>query len=92
MEEVYIVKVRDINDEDATEYIIGVCGSEDEALNMLKEEIKHIVLSYAPFLIKYYRYSIDKWTVGSRNARTYWMDMTEADNINIAKELGIYNE
>lgn len=55
MTEVFIVKHYDIYDYDHQEFIIGVGESLEQAMDIIKDEIKQVAASYSC-----YRYSIDR--------------------------------
>ena len=85
MTEVFIVKHYDIYDYDHQEFIIGVGESLEQAMDIIKDEIKQVAASYSCC-----RYSIDRWNVGARWEGWTCMTLTEEDNIKLAKELGVY--
>ncbi len=87
LKEVFIVKHYDIYDNEHTEFIIGVGNTYDEAVNIIKDEIKSVAASYSCC-----RYSIEKWDVNKRYAGGLETRFTKEDNIKWAKELGVYYE
>lgn len=84
---VYIVKHYDIYDYDRTEFIIGVAMSYEKAVKLIKDEIKNVAVSY-----HCQRYSIEEWAVGKRDMGGCVKTFTKQDNIEFAKELGVYQE
>ena len=82
---VFIVKYYDIYDYDHHEFIMGVGSSRDHALNIIKSQIKDIASSYSCC-----RFSIEHWYLNE----VHWVGRTESfskeQNIEWAKELGVY--
>lgn len=84
---IYIVKHYDIYDYEHTEFIFGVARSYNKAVEMIKDEIKNVSCSY-----HCNRYSIEEWEVGKRDMGGCIKSFTKAENIEFAKELGVYLE
>lgn len=84
---VYIVKYRDIYDSDYQEFIIGVGSTENEAINIIKEEIKNVSYSYSC-----YRFEIEEWKLDARYMGGLTQAFTKEQNIEWAKELGVYDD
>lgn len=84
---VYIVKYRDIYDSDYQEFIIGVGSTYDEAVNIIKEEIKNVSSCYFS-----YRFYIEHWELNKRYMGGLAEAFTKEQNIEWAKELGVDNE
>ena len=84
-ESVYVVKHYDIYDDRRQEYIIGVSSSYVTAVDIIKDEIKNI-----PPAFSCYRYSIEKWKLDKRYMSGLEEVFTKEQNIQWAKELGVY--
>ena len=84
---VFIVKYYNIYDCNHDEFILGVGSSRDYAINIIKSEIRVIPLSYSC-----YRFSIEHWYLNE----VHWTGQTESftkeQNIEWAKELGVYHD
>ena len=85
--EVYIVKHRDIYDSDYQEFIIGIGSTYDEAVNIIKDDLKNI-----PYAYSCYRYEIEKWQLDARYMGGLIQTFTREQNLELAKELGVDNE
>lgn len=84
--DVYIVKYRDIYDSDYQEFTLGVGSTYDEAVNIIKDEIKNVSFAYSC-----YRYEIEQWQLDARYKGGLTQAFTKEQNIEWAKELGVYN-
>ena len=84
---VYVVKYRDIYDSDYQEFIIGVGSTYDEAVNIIKEEIKNVSACYFS-----YRSYIENWELDKRYMGGLTEAFTREQNLEWAKELGVDNE
>lgn len=84
---VYIVKYRDIYDSDYQEFILGVGSTHDEAIKIIKEEIKNVSACYFS-----YRFYIEYWELDKRYMGGLTEAFTREQNIEWAKELGVDNE
>lgn len=84
---VYIVRHYDIYDAERTEFIFGVASSYDKAVEMIKDEIKNVAASYHCS-----RYSIEEWEMDKRDMGGSIKHFTKQENIEFAKELGVYQE
>ena len=83
---VYIVKYRDIYDSDYQEFIIGVGSTYDEAVNIIKEEIKNVCDCYFS-----YRFYIENWELDKRYMGGLTDAFTKEQNFEWAKELGVFD-
>ena len=83
--QIYIVKHYDIYDADRTEFVFGVASSYDKAVEMIKDEIKNVHSSYSCC-----RYTIEEWEVDKRDMGGSVKRFTKQENIEFAKELGVY--
>lgn len=84
---VYIVKYRDIYDSDYQEFIIGVGSTYDEAVNIIKEEIKNVSSCYFS-----YRFYIEHWELDKRYMGGLTEAFTAEQNFEWAKELGVFDD
>ena len=83
--QIYIVKHYDIYDADRTEFVFGVASSYEKAIEMVKDEIKNVHSSYSCC-----RYTIEEWEVDKRDMGGSVKRFTKQENIEFAKELGVY--
>ena len=84
---VYVVKYYDIYDHDHTEFILGVASTYEKAIEIIKDEIKNIASCYHS-----YRFSIEQWELDKRYMGGLTESFTKEENIEFAKELGVYQE
>ena len=84
---VYIVSYYDIYDTEDSEFIIGVGSTYDKAVDIIKEEIKNVACCYHS-----YRFSIEHWELDNRYMGGLTESFTKEQNIEWAKELGVYHE
>lgn len=87
MNEVFIVTHYDIYDNDHTPFIIGVGSTQEEAVNIIKDEIKNVAYAYSCC-----RYQIEQWQVDARYKGGLTQAFSKEQNIQFAKELGVYTE
>ena len=85
--EVYVVKYYDIYDHDHTEFILGIASTYENAIEMIKDEIKNIASCYHS-----YRFSIEQWELNRRYMGGLTKSFTKEQNIEFAKELNVYQE
>ena len=81
----YIVTYYDIYDQEHSDFIIGVASTYDNAVDMIKDEIKNISCCYHS-----YRFSIEHWALDKRYMGGLTESFTKEQNIEWAKELGVY--
>ena len=84
---IYIVKYYDIYDYDHAEFIIGIGSTYDKAIQIIKDEIKNVAASYHCL-----RFSIEHWELDNRYMGGLTESFTKEQNIEWAKELGVYHE
>lgn len=84
---VYIVRYYDIYDYDHSEFILGVGSTYDKAVDMIKDELKNVAYCYHS-----YRFSIEHWELDNRHMDGLTESFTKEQNIEWAKELGVYND
>ena len=87
MKEVFIVTHYEIDDNDQTPFVIGVGSTHEEAVNIIKDEIKNIPCAYSC-----YRYEIEQWQLDARYMGGLTQAFSKEQNIQFAKELGVYQE
>ena len=85
MREVFIVTHYDIYDSDRIPFIIGVGSTHEEAVNIIKDDIKSIPGAYSC-----YRYEIEQWQVDARYMGGVTQAFSKEQNIQFAKDLGVY--
>lgn len=81
---VYVVKYYDIYDSNHNEFTLGVASSREHAVNMIRFEIKNTNSYYSC------RYSIEKWLLNERHHGPVTESIPKEQNIEWAKELGVY--
>lgn len=86
MGEVFIVTHYDIYDNDHTPFVIGVGSTYEEAVNIIKDEIKNVPCSYSCC-----RYEIEEWKLDARYMGGLTQAFSKEQNIQFAKELGVYD-
>lgn len=86
MKEVFIVSHHDIYDTDHTQFVIGVGSTQEEAVNIIKDEIKNVACAYSC-----YRYEIEQWQLDARYMGGLTQAFSKEQNIQFAKELGVYD-
>ena len=86
MKKVFIVTHYDIYDNDHTQFVIGVGSTQEEAVNIIKDEIKNVAYAYSC-----YRYEIDQWQLNARYMGGLTQSFSKEQNIQFAKELGVYD-
>lgn len=87
MNEVFVVTHHDIYDQDHTQFVIGVGSTQEEAVNIIKDEIKNVACAYSC-----YRYEIERWKLNARYMGELTQVFSKEQNTQFAKELGVYNE
>ena len=85
MKKVFIVTHYDIYDNDHTQFVIGVGSTQEEAVNIIKDEIKNVAYAYSC-----YRYEIEQWQLNARYMGGLTQSFSKEQNIQFAKELGVY--
>lgn len=85
MSQVFIVTHYDIYDNDHTPFVIGVGSTQEEAVNIIKDEIKNVACAYSCC-----RYEIEQWQLDARYMGGLTQSFTKEQNIEWAKELGVY--
>lgn len=85
MKEVFIVTHYDIYDKDHIRFVIGVGSTQEEAVNIIKDEIKNVACAYSG-----YRYEIEHWQLDARYMGGLAQAFSKEQNIQFAKELGVY--
>lgn len=84
---VYVVKYYDFYDHGHTEFILGIGSTYDKAVDIIKDEIKKVACCYDS-----YRFSIEHWELDNRYMGGLTESFTKEQNIEWAKELGVYND
>ena len=84
---IYIVKYYDTYDPEHSEFIIGVGSTYDKAVEIIREEIQEVACCYHS-----YRFSIEHWELDNRYMGGLTESFTKEQNIEWAKELGVYND
>ena len=84
---VYIVKLVNIYDIYNNEYIIGVASSREHAIEIIKSHIKGVDCSY-----KYHKFLTERWLLNERLCGGTTETFTKEQNIEWAKELGVYHD
>lgn len=87
MKEVFIATHYDIDDNDHTPFVIGVGSTHEEAVNIIKDEIKNVSCAYSC-----YHYEIEHWQLDALYKGGLTQVFSKEQNIQFAKELGVYNE
>ena len=83
---VYVVRYYDTYDPEHTEFVLGVASSREHAIEMIKFEIKSVICYWS------YRFSIEKFLLNERYGGLTTESITKEQNIEWAKELGVYYE
>ena len=86
MKEVFIVLHHDIYDPAHTQFVIGVGSTQEEAVNIIKDEIKNVACAYSCC-----RYEIERWQLDARSMGGLTQAFSKEQNIQFAKELGVYD-
>ena len=81
---VYVVRYYDTYDPEHTEFVLGVASSREHAIEMIKFEIKAVICYWS------YRFSIEKFLLNERYGGLTTESFTKEQNIEWAKELGVY--
>lgn len=89
MKEVFIVSCYNVYDIDYNHnrFVIGVGSTYEEAVNIIKDDIKNVACSYFGC-----RYEIEEWELDSIFKSGWTQAFSKEQNIEWAKELGVYNE
>ena len=81
MKKVFSVTHYDIYDNDHTQFVIGVGSTQEEAVNIIKDEIKNVAYAYSC-----YRYEIEHWELDKHYMGGLTEAFTKEQNIEWAKE------
>ena len=84
---VFVVKYYDIYDFEHTEFILGIASSKEYALDIIRSNIRNVAASYSCN-----RYSIERWALNEYDWGCTVETVTKEQNIEIAKEIGVYLE
>lgn len=87
MNNVFIVSCYNIYDTNHNRFIIGVGYSHEAAVNIIKDDIKNVNCSYCCC-----RYEIEEWRLDLRCKGGLTQAFSKEQNIEWAKELGVYTE
>ena len=83
---VYVVRYYDIYDSEHTEFVLGVASSREHAIEMIKFQLKATEGFWSN------RFSIEKFLLNERYGGLTTESFTKEQNIEWAKELGVYYE
>lgn len=81
---VYVVRYFDIYDSEHTEFVLGVASSREHAVEMIKFQLKACGGFYSN------RFSIEKFLLNERYGGLVVETISKEQNIEWAKELGVY--
>ena len=83
---VYVVRYYDTHDPQHTDFILGVASSREHAIEMIKFHLKDCGSFYSN------RFSIEKFLLNERYGGFVVETISKEQNIEWAKELGVYSD